>query len=176
MLHNNKKLAARVVITTLLALAGWLSSRPGLTAPLEAYGRLPSLENVALSPDGSLLALVHTTANDRILEVSSPTEHKLVGKSLQIGNAKLRSIEWADNDHLLIFSSVTAMPFGLIGPAHEWYRMTVWDVAKQKLSGYPEHDKTKDVKDHEYRVRPASWFGASGAIPYCSHPERMWPT
>ena len=81
MLRQNKKLAGRVVIIISLALAGWLTPRPGLTAPLEVYGRLPSLENVALSPDGSLLALVHTTTNDRVLEVRSPTDHKLVGKS-----------------------------------------------------------------------------------------------
>jgi hypothetical protein len=136
-LRQNKKLAGRIVITTLLALAGWLTPRPGPTAPLEVYGRLPSLENIALSPDGSLMALVHTTANDRVLEVSSLTEHKLIGKGLQIGKAKLRSIEWADNNHLLIFSSVTAMPMEFEGRAHEWFRMTVWDVAKQQLASYP---------------------------------------
>jgi dipeptidyl aminopeptidase/acylaminoacyl peptidase len=144
-LRQNKKLAGRVVITTLLALAGWLTWRPGLTAPLEAYGRLPSLENVALSPDGSLLALVHTTANDRTLEVSSVTEHKVIGKTLQIGNAKLRSIEWADNNHLLIFSSVTAMPMEFEGRAHEWYRMTVWDVAKQQLGSYPRVERFSGI-------------------------------
>jgi dipeptidyl aminopeptidase/acylaminoacyl peptidase len=144
-LHKNKKLAGRVVVATLLALAGWFIPKPGLTAPLEVYGRLPSLENVALSPDGTLLALVHTTANDRTLEVSSVTEHKVIGRTLQIGNAKLRSIEWADNNHLLIFSSVTAMPKELVGRAYEWYRMTVWDVAKQQLGSYPRVERFSGV-------------------------------
>jgi dipeptidyl aminopeptidase/acylaminoacyl peptidase len=144
-LHKNKKLAGRVVVATLLALAGWFIPKPGLTAPLEVYGRLPNLENVALSPDGTLLALVHTTANDRTLEVSSVTEHKVIGKTLQIGNAKLRSIEWADNNHLLIFSSVTAMPMEFEGRAHEWYRMTVWDVAKQQLGSYPRVERFSGV-------------------------------
>jgi dipeptidyl aminopeptidase/acylaminoacyl peptidase len=144
-LRQNKKLAGGVVVFTLLALAGWFIPKRGLTAPLEVYGRLPSLENVALSPDGTLLALVHTTANDRTLEVSSVTEHKVIGRTLQIGNAKLRSIEWADNNHLLIFSSVTAMPKELVGRAYEWYRMTVWDVAKQQLGSYPRVERFSGV-------------------------------
>ena len=145
MLRQNKKFAGRIVVATLLALAGWLTPRPGLTAPLEVYGRLPSIENVALSPDGSLLALVHTTANDRILFVNSLAEHKILGKGLRIGTAKLRSIEWADNDHLLMLTSVTGMPFGLVGPAHEWNQLSVWDVAKQKLTFYPQFGKTPDL-------------------------------
>jgi dipeptidyl aminopeptidase/acylaminoacyl peptidase len=145
LLRQNKKFAGRIVVATLLALAGWLTPRPGLTAPLEVYGRLPSIENVALSPDGSLLALVHTTANDRILFVNSLAEHKILGKGLRIGTAKLRSIEWADNDHLLMLTSVTGMPFGLVGPAHEWNQLSVWDVAKQKLTFYPQFGKTPDL-------------------------------
>jgi dipeptidyl aminopeptidase/acylaminoacyl peptidase len=145
-LHQKKNFGGRVVVTTLLALAGWLTPLPGLTAPLEVYGRLPSLENVALSPDGSLLALVHTTANDRFLAVNSLTEHKFIGKVLRLGTTKLRSIEWADNDHLLIFSSVTGMPIGLVGAVHEWFQLSVWDLAKQKLTFYPELDKSPDVR------------------------------
>ena len=145
MLRQNKKLAGRVVVVTLLALAGWLTPKPGLTAPLEVYGRLPSIENVALSPDGSLLALVHTTANDRILEVSSLGDHKVVGKSLQIGNAKLRAIEWADNDHLLIFSSVTGMPMEFVNRNAEWLRMSIWSVSKQILASYPRVERYSGV-------------------------------
>jgi WD40-like Beta Propeller Repeat len=35
-------------------------------APLEVYGRLPALENIALSPDGSRLAFVRTVDTNRI--------------------------------------------------------------------------------------------------------------
>jgi hypothetical protein len=64
-LLHKKKLPERVVVATLLALGGLFIARPGWAAPLEVYGRLPSLENVALSPDGSRIALIHATANDR---------------------------------------------------------------------------------------------------------------
>jgi dipeptidyl aminopeptidase/acylaminoacyl peptidase len=126
----------------MIALAGSFITRPGAAASLEVYGRLPSIEDVALSPDGSLIALVRTTANDRVLVVHSLVEHKRVGSALRIGTAKLRSIEWADNNHLMLFASVTGMPLGLDGPAHEWYLLHVWDVAKQKLSSYPDLSKS----------------------------------
>ena len=145
MLRQNKKLAGGFVVFTLLALAGWLIPKPGLTAPLEVYGRLPSLENVAISPDGSLLAVVHTTANDRVLEVSSLSDHKVVGKSLQIGNAKLRWVEWADNDHLLIFSSVTGMPMEFVNRKNEFLRMSIWSISKQLLASYPRVERYSGV-------------------------------
>ncbi len=119
MFRHKKKLAGRVVVATLIALAGSFITRPGAAAPLEVYGRLPTLENIALSPDGTLIALVQTTkANERVLIVHSLVEHKRV-TGLAIGAAKLRSIEWADNNSLMIFSSVTGMPWGLAGPPHE---------------------------------------------------------
>ena len=32
---------------------------------------------------------------------------------------------------------------GLIGRRHEWYLLHVWDVDKQKMSSYPDPDKTE---------------------------------
>src|SRR5207237_1071262 len=53
----------------LLTLAA-LSCAPAIeAAPLEVYGRLPRLENVALSPDGSRIAFVKTEGNTRLVAV-----------------------------------------------------------------------------------------------------------
>jgi hypothetical protein len=142
-LHKNKFAGSAVV---LLALAASFAAPTGRTAPLEVYGRLPSLENVALSPDGSRVALIRTVGNDRFLFVYSFADHKLVGKALRVGATKLRSIAWADDDNLMIYSSQTGMPFGLIGRDHEWYLLNVWNIAKQKMSGYPDIDKSKDTR------------------------------
>ena len=46
--------------STLLALPIF-----GHSTPLEVYGRLPGLEDVSLSPDGSKIAFVTTTQNTR---------------------------------------------------------------------------------------------------------------
>ena len=146
MSRQNKKLAGGVVVTTLLALAGAVTTRLAAAAPLEVYGRLPSVEEVALSPDGSRLAMIQTLANNRLLVVHSLTEHKVLGKPLRISGVKLRSLEWADDDHLLITSSQTAAPMDLIGRAHEWYLLSVWDVAKQKMASYPNLSQSPDIR------------------------------
>jgi hypothetical protein len=45
------------------ALAAAPCARAAL--PLEVYGRLPRLENLALSPDGARIAFAKTEGNDR---------------------------------------------------------------------------------------------------------------
>ena len=65
MLH--KKIAGLPFATALLVFLMLSAVRSALGAPLEVYGRLPGLENVALSPDGTRLALVRTNENRRIL-------------------------------------------------------------------------------------------------------------
>jgi hypothetical protein len=132
---------------TLVALAGALLTGRAEAAPLEVYGRLPSLEEVALSPDGSRIAMIQTTPkNDRLLVVHSLTEHKVLGRPIRLGGVKLRSLEWADDDHLLITSSQTAAPMDLIGPPHEWRLLNVWDVTKQKMASYPNLSQSADVR------------------------------
>jgi hypothetical protein len=104
--------------------------------PHDAYGRLPSLEDVALSPDGTRLAFVRTNENKRVLAIVE-LPHKLLGRA-QIGEAKLRHLAWADNDHLLITTSTTGMPWGLEGKDTEWSQLSVFEISTQKLHVYPE--------------------------------------
>ncbi len=104
---------------------------------LEAYGRLPNLEDVALSPDGTKLAFVRTTEDSRILAVVAIAEQKFLGGA-KLGETKLRRVHWADNDHLLIITSTTGMPMGLMGEDREWSLLSVYSVATHKFSRYPE--------------------------------------
>jgi dipeptidyl aminopeptidase/acylaminoacyl peptidase len=129
-------------VAGLLALAAWMIPGTGRAAPLEVYGRLPSIEDVALSPDGTRIALVRTTANSRVLYFLSLGDHRLLGRPLGFGNMKLRSIKWADDSHLMIVTSNTSMPMGMEGHVREWYLLNVWDVDQQKMSGYPDPNKS----------------------------------
>src|SRR5712672_1024079 len=81
------------------------------SAPLEVYGRLPRIEEVALSPDGSRIAFVKTEENNRVVTAFSVAAHTLL-RGLRVGQQKLRYIEWADDNHLLIVTSVTTVPWG----------------------------------------------------------------
>ena len=135
-LHNKRRIG-RVVIAALAVALALLTARPGRSAPLEVYGRLPSVEQVSLSPDGTRLALVDTEGDKRLLLVLSLTEHKRIGNALLIGTVKLRHVEWADNTRLLIIYSQTAVAAGLMGPEHEWYQLDVWNIDQQKMASYP---------------------------------------
>ena len=105
-------------------------------APLESYGRLPNLEKVALSPDGSRLAFVRTNDSARLLAILELPNKFLSGG--KIGEVKLRHLAWADNDHLLITTSTTGMPFGLIGTDTEWTQLSVYEISTHKMHTYPE--------------------------------------
>jgi len=112
--------------------------------PLEVYGRLPHLEDVALSPDGTRIAFVRTEGNTRLLDVVSLAKHEMLG-AVRIGEDKLRRIAWADDHNLMIVTSATALPFGFIGMQHEWYLLQVFDVDAHKIRLVPSGMQLKDI-------------------------------
>jgi acetyl esterase/lipase len=93
---------------------------------------------VALPPDGSQLAIVRPIDDKRFLLLYSITGRKLIGKPLGLGQAKLREVIWADDDHLMLIHSATALPMGLVGRISEWSMLSVWDIPKEKMTLYPE--------------------------------------
>jgi dipeptidyl aminopeptidase/acylaminoacyl peptidase len=101
--------------------------------PLEAYGLLPALEEVQISPDGSHLAYVSSDGDDRLLMVADRDTLK-VGGVIKLGKIKLRSVDWADDRHLIITTSTTAQVMELEGPKREWYLAQVYDIASRKLT------------------------------------------
>lgn len=109
---------------------------PAASLPLEVYGRLPSLEDIALSPDGTRIAFVRTTQDARMIAVVSLADNKVLG-ALRVREQKLRRIEWADNNHLMIVTSATALPWGLMGNETEWQLLQVYDVRTRKSVSVP---------------------------------------
>ncbi len=126
----------------LFCLCVALPAAPAPAAPaapaVEAYGRLPSIEQAALSPDGSKIAFVRTTKDSRLLAVVDISEEKVVGK-LPLGDVKLRSVDWADDDHLLLTTASSKMPYGLTGERREWNIMAVYNLKTNKVSGLLNH-------------------------------------
>jgi len=68
--------------------------------PLAAYGRLPALESVELSPDGQRLAYIAVTGESRRLEVQQLDGRVLA--SLGVGDHKVRDLDWVGSDYLMI--------------------------------------------------------------------------
>jgi dienelactone hydrolase len=101
---------------------------------IEVYGHLPTLEDLALSPDGTRLAFVKTSGDERNLYLKPLTGTKALGAA-HVGDAKLRGIGWMDNDNLLLEVSSTSLPpLGFSGPQHEWFQLGTFNVPKQKIT------------------------------------------
>jgi dipeptidyl aminopeptidase/acylaminoacyl peptidase len=107
-------------------------------ASIDAYGHLPSIEDVALSADGSRVALVHTVGDQRLLSVIIPDQNKLLG-GLRLGDTKLRGLEWADDHQVMLTSASTAMPWGLIGTKVEWRLMQIYDSDAKQVHSLLQH-------------------------------------
>src|SRR5688572_18068337 len=101
-----RPVAVAAIISLWLAVA--ISGIAGAAGvPIEQYGSLPRLDEIQLSPNGKRLALVRTEGNERVIAILSLTDGKVVAGT-RAGQEKLRGIEWADDDRLMIFRSTTA--------------------------------------------------------------------
>jgi dipeptidyl aminopeptidase/acylaminoacyl peptidase len=117
---------------TILIAAGWLTGAGSATAaPLEAYGKLPSIEDVNVSPDGSRIAASTTFGDKRRVVVIRLSDNAVIA-GLDVGDTKLRNVEWADDDHLLITMSSTAEVQDVSGPRREYYQLLVYDLPNRK--------------------------------------------
>jgi len=137
---------ARQSVLSILAAVLVMPAAPAFAqspAPLAAYGQLPTLEDVALSPNGTQVAFVKTTGDGRNLYVHSFAEHKAEG-AVRVGDSKLRGIEWLDEDNLLLTVSSTSLPpFGFTGGIQEWFQLITYNVAKRQARGvdFAVHDE-----------------------------------
>jgi len=133
-----KQLASAAACTAAAVLLGTVllgrSSFAAETPPLEAFGRLPSLEDVAISPDGTKIAFVRTLGDERNLIVTPLTKHEILGR-VRLGDTKLRGVEWIDDDNVLAtISNTSPPPIGFTGPTREWYQLVTYDLNKHKAN------------------------------------------
>jgi len=129
--------ARSTVALAFAAALALLYGERGYSVPLEVYGHLPNLEDVALSPSGTRIAFVHTAGDSRMIGVVSFAERKVIG-SVRVGNDKLRGIGWADDDNLLLTLSTTALPPGFSGPKQEWSTLEDYSVKSNRLMVLPQ--------------------------------------
>src|SRR6202050_3071964 len=123
-----------------------LAAAPNIRAavPLEVYGRLPRYENVVLSPDGSRVAFIRTDENARTVVAQELATGKRLGQ-LSAGDQKLRGIRWADNDRLMIFTSVTAIPSTFLWNESEWRQLQIFDLKSGKNYMVPDPNLGSDI-------------------------------
>ncbi len=125
--------ACWVLASTVLAPV--MASHAAEAPPAEAFGALPAVDDVALSPDGKLLAWSEPGEKAPIAAIFDLDAH---AKKRPLGlepGMKLRSLVWADNQTLLITASVFAT-YGERNAAdhYEVYRTFAYDVSSGKTS------------------------------------------
>jgi dipeptidyl aminopeptidase/acylaminoacyl peptidase len=128
----------RVLGVWLLLLLVAIPVVAAAAAPVEAYGRLPSIERIALSPDGSRIAIVTTVSEVRLLTIINLKDGIPITK-VRVGDARLRGMLWADDRHLLMETASSVMPYGLEGERVEWNLLNVFDVQTQKAVTLLDH-------------------------------------
>lgn len=101
--------------------------------PLAAYGQLPSVDFVALSPDGSKLAMIVGDEGERQLQVRRSADRALLQR-VGIGAAKVRGVQWVGDHHLLLTRSATAEIAGMTGPKREYSLVLDINLATGKSS------------------------------------------
>src|ERR1700683_4599630 len=125
-------------------------------ASVEAYGRLPSIDNVSVSPDGAQIAFVQNIGDKRLLRVVSVRNGKLAG-GVDLDGQRMRRLEWADNKNLLITTSYSGAPgvvTQLIGEVRE---LRLLNTATHKYIVLPNWKQasytTRSVEIGRYQVR-----------------------
>ena len=104
------------------AAALFLAPLAARAAPIEAYGRLPSIADVRLSPSGRMIAYLATTQDDERVVTIFPRDGAAKPILFKVGRADLRGLQWADEDHLLVTTSTTDdTPIGLVVSTKQVY-------------------------------------------------------
>jgi acetyl esterase/lipase len=101
------RLAGWLVVLTGGLLTSWAPARAA--APVEVYGKLPALDLMRLSPSGDRIAFVAVDGESRKLFIRKVNGDALLVST--IGTSKVRDLEWAGEDYLLIIATFT-MKFG----------------------------------------------------------------
>lgn len=122
-LHNKTWRVA--IIACIAALASGIAR--AAPPPVEAFGSIPQIANVAMNPRGDLLAWSDNsgpTAKVVIFDLTSRT----LKRTLDMGAGKLRAIDWADDETVLLEISQTLNMDGS-RYAREWFRTLAVNAA-----------------------------------------------
>ncbi|HEY3800089.1 MAG TPA: S9 family peptidase [Caulobacteraceae bacterium] len=121
-----KPFALAVAVSLLLAGAATAQ------APLSVYGELPSIEQVAISPNGRELAFDIVKGEQRSIVVEDLAAQKALVK-VQVGDIKVRRLTWAGNDHVIITSSSTNNLFMIMMDREEWSQAVDLNIPLKQL-------------------------------------------
>jgi dipeptidyl aminopeptidase/acylaminoacyl peptidase len=102
-------------------------------APLAAYGGLPTIEQIAISPSGKLLAIDLVKGETRSIVVQDLVSRKIV-TGIRTGDAKIRNLQFAGDDHLIITSSSASGMLGVLVDKTEWFVASDFSLTAHRVA------------------------------------------
>jgi dipeptidyl aminopeptidase/acylaminoacyl peptidase len=119
------------LVTSILLLdpAAAADAPRAMRASAQAFGRIPEISDMALSPNGKLLGWIDNSGPITGIAVLDADSGKMLRTLAFEQSMKMRSVDWADDETLLVNVSVTASIDTGQKYAYEWYRTIAVDVA-----------------------------------------------
>ncbi len=110
-----------------------LGGTAGAAPALEVYGRLPTMDHVAISPDGRAVAFETDLHGERTVLVQSVDPPSLLG-GLKLGRFPLRGLTWVGADHVLLTTATADYARDVSGPRQDWDMTQSFDIAHNKTT------------------------------------------
>ena len=101
---------APVILGGGIHAVAWAAEAAPVPPPLNVYGKLPQISQVALSPDGTRVALVMNKGGGLVIYDVNLISGKAAAAA--IDGDKIRDLVWADNAHVLVVTSSTQRDVG----------------------------------------------------------------
>ncbi|WP_296167451.1 S9 family peptidase [uncultured Brevundimonas sp.] len=119
----------KAVVSAVSLLAGTSAQAQ---APLEAYGALPALEHVQISPSGDQLVYMVVVGDERAMLITDLATGATTG-GIRVGTVKVRELQWVGENHVLATTSTTgAIP--LIGVSkNEFFMGQIYSTDDRSL-------------------------------------------
>ncbi|WP_334162025.1 alpha/beta hydrolase family protein [Phenylobacterium sp.] len=117
-------------LLSLLAVLAALVAAPAAAAPLEAYGKLPTIEDAAISPSGHAVAVIVSDGQKRVVAVQELATGRFLMR-VGAGSVKVRDVRWAGDKHVIVVATATGAPIGISGGRREWMVAYSYDLATQ---------------------------------------------
>lgn len=119
-------------LTATAALSLFSTTQAYASPPaIEAYGALPAVERIDISPKGDRIAYVSVTGADRKLHVVTPDGQVL--HEVDFSDIKLRALQWADEDHVVVSVSMTMRMNHFSNDAGEFLQVVSLNVPQRRL-------------------------------------------
>ena len=125
---SGNRILAAAAAAVLTLIAGTVKA-----APVDAYGALPAVEHVVISPDGSKFAyVVLYKGHQAVMVATTGASSKIVAEAPGT-EQKVRELVWADSERLIIIKSQTSHANEVISARSEWYIPYVFEPAKRTV-------------------------------------------